>query len=449
MKTLKLWIKTERGKTIFVSLISIFSTAIIVIAILLPIFLILLNNPSTKGMMIAYNRDSSSGSRDAFESAINFDPDNQVFSPNVLTVSGNDDMLNKVKQNPNSIGYVTFATAIEYNEDTNMYEEIPGINILDFNGVDLIESSQINNPNASSSDILMDYDAKRYFNLFFRVDEQYNNLIYNNLYINKTSQNNLWTEGGEFIDVDNEYNSLKAQYEVNDSKSEQQLLFSFLYFNYLLFSPSITTEEIPLRYEQISDNSDFDASYEIFLGNVNTLNPTLLIPPTNNSQIDIYTVGSTSVQSTQTLTNPLFINDTNQILINNGMESLPLFFQSANVGSADAFKDDPPSVSSHVWLGFQSRSPKDSEQALYNQAFIPTESNAYDIDDNFVYGSFEIDALAFIVSDSFTFNADVDGETIQMIPTNITSLGMNLIYTNNFNFNKLYGLEQVDGVPVN
>ncbi len=439
MKSFRFWINTERGKNIFIGATSIFVTTIILLAIFIPLLFIYSSKDSSV-TTIGYNRDPISGTREAFENSIDFDEENQSFTENVLTVSGNSDMVKKVMQNDNSIGYASFNTVLEIN-DEGMYEEIDGINILDFNGVDPLESSGLN---SSVSNPLSDYKAKRYFNVFFRVDEKYNNLIYDNLYINKDTTGNLWTSGGSFIDTDNEYEQLKSDYKVTNTNAEQVLLYSFAYFNWLLFSAS-ANEEITIIYDQGYDYANFEASYNQFLQNIYDNSSTNDLITNTSNPVEIITVGSTSVTPTVDLTTRKFATETMQMLETFG-SNLQIIFQSNAVGSGDAFNPDPPSVTSHSWVAFQSRSSNDSEESKFNQTFEENIDGAFDIVDNKVYSSFEIDALTFIVSDELTIKINEDETSKELIPTNIEDIGVNLIYTHALSFEDIYGLGLVDGV---
>ncbi len=437
MKSFKFWINTERGRNVFIATVSVLITLLILLMIFIPLLFSVSSGNNSSSATIGYNRDSVSGTRDAFEDAIDFDEENQTFSQNVLTVSGNSDMINKVMSNNNSIGYASLITVLE--QQDGIYDVKDGLNILDFNGVDPLVSSGLNESTPPANP-LDDYKAKRYFNVFFRVDGKYNDLIFDNLYINK-DMNNLWAESGSFIDSENQYDQFKQEYNVESVNDEQVLLYSFAYFNWLLFSES-AKEEMLIIYDQGADRPSFDESYDNFLQNVLLNSPDLI---TNDSNpIQVVTVGSTSVSPTVTATSIVFVEETVAKVQELGYTP-KIEFQSDAVGSGDAFNPDPPSVTSHAWIAMQSRASKDSEEIKFNQSLEENTSGSFDINTNKVYASFEIDALAFVVSDDVVINVVEDDLTKQIKPTNIEDLGVNLIYTQGLNFDQLYGLGLIDG----
>ncbi len=63
-------------------------------------------NEETKQIVNIYTRDSASGTREAFEKAIDLD----VISNTAIEVASNGDMITKVKSDENAIGYVSLST---------------------------------------------------------------------------------------------------------------------------------------------------------------------------------------------------------------------------------------------------------------------------------------------------------------------------------------------------
>ncbi len=418
MERIKYFFSTQRGKTTLSAIISFLVATLLMLVIFLPI---VFSSQNLYGKsVVAYNRDANSGTREAFEKSINFNSDRQKYSRNVLQVSGNDDMLNKIKNSTNSIGYVSLFSAIEKDSDGE-YQTLDGIDILKFDGIDPIEDIENNMDN---------YHAKRYFNVFLRVDQKYNDLISKNMF--GGDPNNAFTSGGTIVGDSQEIIDFRNDYGL---KTEQDLInfyASFLYYNWLIYSPDAKTA---LELSLSKGDPDFNNTFQNFLDNVDYVN----LVQNNDLTPIIYTVGSSSVTASLNHTRVVFDD-----LFPSGTEPQ---FELLNNGSGDAFKSDnqiQPQFANHFWLGFQSRSPKDEEMNLYNQSFIATDNNYSDIEQNIAYFSFDIDAIAFIVNDHTSFK--VNNTTYKA--TDISDLGVNLIYTQGVSFSFLYESELLEGVKV-
>ncbi len=417
MERTKYFFSTQKGKITLSAIISFFVAILLMLAIFLPI---VFNGQNLYGTpVIAYNRDANSGTRVAFEESINFNDERQTYSSNVLQVSGNDDMLKKVETSTNSIGYVSLFSALDKDSEGN-YVALDGIDILQFNGTE---------PIGDISNSMDHYDAKRYFNLFFRVDEKYNDLLAANMF--DSGSNNAFYAGGNVVGDSALISEFRNDYNLTSNQDFLNFYSAFLYYNWLFFSPDAKAS-LDLSIAEV--NSDFNNALQIFLTNVNfndLTNGGALIPI-------IYTVGSNSVTSS--------INHTRESFVSLFDANNRPQFEALNDGSSDAFKDDnqiQPGFDHHFWLGFQSRSPKSEEMKLFNQSFTGTEGN-YNIATNLTFFSFEIDAIAFIVSDDNTFTSN--GKNLKI--TDIESVGINLIYTQGVSFEFLYEAELLEAIEV-
>ena len=109
------------------------------------------NTTETSENINVYTRDSSSGTREAFEKGIGLDDGNLTVAAS--EVSGNGDMATKVGADNNGIGYVSLTTDFEGN----------GIKALQFEGVD------------ASIDTVLDgtYSLQRPFNFVTRADNDF------------------------------------------------------------------------------------------------------------------------------------------------------------------------------------------------------------------------------------------------------------------------------------
>lgn len=102
-----------------------------------------------------YTRDTESGTREAFMSGIGFhdaSEDDSILVSNVTIVSGNSDMIAKVKADEYALGYISLSSL-----------EGSGLTGLSFEGVEATEANVLNNT----------YGLKRPFNFITRVSGDY------------------------------------------------------------------------------------------------------------------------------------------------------------------------------------------------------------------------------------------------------------------------------------
>ncbi len=428
MDKIKFWLETTKGKITFTSLISVTITVVIMLVIFLPFLLSGKTTPTNP--VIAYNRDSISGTREAFENSINFDENNQRYTSNVLTVSGNDDMIRKVSNSTNSFGYASLFSLITKDKEGNYVLKDNSYRILNLNDVNPIEDIKNNMDN---------YASKREFNIFFRVDSKYNTFIQDNLY--NSSTDNLWDEG--ITTPVGDWKGFSEAYKINNSLDLNVFLYSFLFYNWLLFSSS-AYEVLPLSLSL--NDVNFNKGMQNFITNVGVFSDAY---EASNENIDIYLVGSTSVASSLTNAEKNFLEDLSNIFASLKItETDNIIFNQNLKGSGDAFKSDTnigSSMPTKPWIAFQSRSPEEInlDKGNYfhqtNETIIGGEDK-YDITENSVYASFQIDAIAFIINSKEKIKHKIDsrGTEVFLRPTEIQTNGINLIYTKGLNFEELY-----------
>ena len=85
-----------------------------IISLILMLFLLnACGNNNHNNEIQVYTRDTSSGTREAFFNTINFKEavkDDSLLTNNVLIVDGNGDMINKIKNDINGIGYISLSS---------------------------------------------------------------------------------------------------------------------------------------------------------------------------------------------------------------------------------------------------------------------------------------------------------------------------------------------------
>ncbi len=410
MNKFKYWLKTPKGKLIFTNTISI----LLVCIILLPFIIFNSSSSSSNNSIIAYNRDSNSGTRAAFEEFIDLD-ESESFSSNVQEKASNDAIISAISQGKNAIGYVSYSTI--FDSEGNIKNNIKA---LDVNGL-------------SPENPL--YDAKRPFNVFFRVPSEEINPYVDNLVINDIS---IWASTGADV------SSFEDEWFLSKSDNEQeQLLISYLFYNWLLFSYSANQIfDYPFNIS-LSISRDMDS-----LAISNFIENTSDLVGGYSSSLKIYSQGSTSVVG---IINELFYNDEygfiNEVEENSSIEEI-IYDSGAHDGSGDAFKDKKVNGNDNdAFLGFQSRGMESTEADNWGYIFsddeIPSDGFYTYIPNpdygNILYSTFETDILAFIINDETTFKYNDETFT----PTGITTLGVRAIYLNGASWQELAFYEQI------
>ncbi len=417
MNKFKIWISSNGGK---ITLSSIIVFLIMMIPIIILSIALVTKSPTNGTTINAYNRDASSGTREAFEEAINFDSEVDKYSNNVNEVSSNDQMMERVKKDQHGFGYSSYESAIANEED---------FTILRFNGIDLTRDNILNG----------DYDAIRPFNMFFRTpdslldeygyDEVYGKL-YDNLYINSNEVNsgnslNIWDNGFDMSG----FNNLE---ELND-----EFYLSWAFYNWVLYSSEAQEEILSLGFNYSNITYDSVNMLDNFLVNTNL----------SSKEIQLKTIGSTSVLSSL----GKLLNDADNgfiSIISSIDNTIKINHDSAHLGSGEAFSDNGDSNS---YLGFQSRGMKESELTerwidVNEIGNVLTTNGFYDStsilrEDYFPYATFENDAVAFLINNNLTFTFN----DIKMKPIGITAEGVKSIYTNsNTTYEILFTTSQIE-----
>lgn len=304
----KIWLTTIKGMVIS----SIITTAILMMAIMLPIIFL---GKGIQGDVNAYNRDGNSGTRDAFDSIILKRKDDERNSSNVLEVSGSSTMETRVSQDVKGIGYVSATQVLEINpsfpDSINKLPNKDNIEILNYNGI----KPTYNNLTSTSNG----YEAKRKFYTFFRV--------------NHSEESSYGFNGTSW--------SFPTEVEV-------EWKAAYMFYVYLGCSSELQNE-VPLMSQ---------TSCITNLGNRMEMKNHLIDSSFNGKSINLWTAGSTSVVSTLDEAFIQFKSDFEEVNTNTTITKT-----SSHDGSGDAFKPNSElgSGSDTFHLGFQSRDPKEIE----------------------------------------------------------------------------------------
>lgn len=321
-----------------------FVTICFALVVILPSVL----NSRREGELIAFNRDATSGTREAFvEKVLGEDPDK--FSPgkNVLEASNNESMIKSVAKNKYSTAYVSAGTIMDLKTGESKKE---GVNITAFNNV------------MPTYDTVVDgtYTPQRNFNAFFRVenDSEESKIL------------NWQTEDVTMLD-----DNLKASYAF------------YYWFEY--------SNEAGLLIEQGSEIANSDSRIDFTLSKedknfINYINTTEL----NSKDIRIEIVGSSSAQAS--------MEELTEVADENLEKEFPdtnFEFVVATNGSGDAFSKKVPGTTGSDYIGMQSREPKESEYEEWGYT-----------SDNYtkVYRAFAIDAIIIIYNNKHLDNKDIE-----------------------------------------
>lgn len=334
---LKIIVESRAAKWI----LSLFIVALLITVILLPSIL----TARPKGSVLAFNRDATSGTREAFvEKVLMPEEHGGVFSPgkNVREASNNESMIRAAMNNKNSVSYVSFGTIAEFDSDGNakVRDNIKNIDFASFEGVSP-DLDEIKNGN---------YYPSRNFNAFFRVEKgSLESEILKYDFSNNTIESNV-------TDLPN---NLKASY-----------------FFYSWMNESNAAIEIINSGSEISFNEtgiDFNRETAISYSENVSLN--------TNEEIRIEIVGSTSANK---VLNELEDEFKSEIELQ--FSNINIQFVNATNGSGDAFKESVPGAQ-ESYIGLQSREAKESEYSNWGW-------NLDELDQ--VYKPFAIDAILII-----------------------------------------------------
>ncbi len=304
---------------------------------------------------ISFNRDATSGTREAFADKI-LDTDPDTFSPgkNVREVKNNESMIKSVIKNKHSIGYVSFGTVAYFDlEDEGMshikekYEDSP-IQYATINGV----NPQLD-PNTHE---LNNYNAKRNFNSFFRVEKNSNEAKF------------LDSSWGTTFDNPNDLTTFD-----NDIKG------SYLFYSWMNYSNEaadllLKESEVPSSTKRIDFTDDLVNDY---IDDVE-LNV--------DERIKISVVGSSSARKVLDLLSTEVEGESFKYIAEENWGLSNVEFEKATNGSGDAFKESIAGTTD-PYIGLQSREPKEGELLSWGWNYE---------DVNTPYIPFAIDALLVI-----------------------------------------------------
>lgn len=335
------------AKVILISFV-VFCFALIII---LPSVL----NGRKHGELIAYNRDATSGTREAFaEKVLNEDPDTFTPGKNVLEASNNESMIKSVSKNKYSTAYVSAGTIVNMTDDSVAVKDgKKNIGISSFNGVTPTLNNIKNNY----------YEPQRNFNAFFRVEanSQESKII------------NWQAEDVSYLSDD-----LKASYAF------------YYWFEYSNEAANLINEGSEIAYDFDRERIDISKSDLDFYINKTKLD-------SNDIRIEI--VGSSSAQASM------------EELTDYAEEQLSILYPEVNFefivatnGSGDAFSKKVPGTTGSDYIGMQSREAKPSEYEEWGYT-IDNYSN--------VYKPFAIDAIIIIYNNQHLSEKDIILNTTQ------------------------------------
>lgn len=448
MFRVRYWIKQVNFKKLLIVFLLIL---VLVFFILSLVFSLVVNNVN----IYAYNRDANSGTREAFNTAINFDPENDKYSENVFETNGNDMMFDRVSKTKNSIGYVSLDT---------LYDDAGNVT---YEGIKPLGTTNVPNPE-DIKDNIENYEAKRPFNVFFRVPQSTSEKLHltDNLYINSSEassegQDNIFSEN--FV-IPDSWNLPSDSYQVND-EYEAKFAVSYLFFNWIFYSNE-AKDLLDLAYEPINltKYSYFDSFpqqgeedvIENYIENTG-LDDYFANHYDKDNPLKISTQGSTSVVSSL---NTLMLDEEEGFI--NVLENHDLYitYEQVHLGSGDAFKNSTP-ASEEIFLGFQSRGfdPKEITgdewgydlEATQNYDSVNLEDFTVDLNEeatngfynplalsengsDLLYGTFYIDAIVFIINDEIESDLGLSANDINWIDVE----GVYQIYTQNVTWDDLY-----------
>lgn len=366
-KAIIFWEKTSTKVILAITII-----VLIILAIILPSIL----NARPKGSLLAFNRDATSGTREAFASKVLND---EEFSPgkDVREVKNNDAMVHDVANNNNSVGYVSLATIASFDESGEFKFNDGVSKNINYSTLD-------GTPITEESISTMTYGASRTFNSFFRVKKDSTE----SQILNYDFSTSTYT-GESLVEESNE---LKASY----------LFYSWV--NQSTQASEFLTEE---GFFPASD-STIDFTNDVFINYATNEDIDLNL----DDELRIEIVGSTSAKEAIVDLSKEFEETILSIEPEIDME-----FIIATNGSGDAFKETIPGAT-NAYIGLQSRSASESELSKWGWDDISESDGKYSSD---VYNSFIIDAILMI------FNSESDEEGVKYTTT---PEQLNKLYTN-------------------
>ncbi len=402
------------------------SITLLVILILSAILLPSILTSRPKDSVLAFNRDATSGTREAFVEKViepeDWDSDangkfKEVWSPgkNVREVRNNDAMITFVQRELNSVGYVSFGTVAEFDEDGNPVKR------TDRNGMDKIEFATFENVMPTRDAVLGgDYSAARNFNMFFRVFEGSDEQMITNY---DWEANTIDEASIDAVDSTDNSNDLKAAY------------FFFNWVTHSTEAAEIIDESGELSFSTIDTREDWMGEGVVVDENGNIISADLSSSEKFTTYIDntgvndesnilIEIVGSTSATALMTdLTN--FFDEA--LTTAYGWSDDKLQFVIATNGSGDAVSKSAPAGTDHPFIGMQSKD-QDKEGLDEWGTSYANEDGTYD---STVYTPFAKDAILIIynsrnIQEWFPELSVEDGD---MLNTNQEELYE--LYTNN------------------
>lgn len=310
----------------------IFIVLILVASLLLVLFLPLILNARPKGSVFVFNRDANSGTREVFiEKMLGEKPTG--FSPSKLNareVSTNDAMIKNVSVNKDSLGYVSFGTVADFDEEGNPV-------LRDSNNK--INFSTFNNVSPTKENIVSEkYDATRNFNEFFRVDKN--------------------SDEAKILEYD--WENYKDNTNVISTINNDNLKVSYLFYSWTLYSKN--------AYDILNEKSEMSESDQSILFTKEAVDKYFeSVNLSSKKNLEIEIVGSSSAGTVFSILSNEFKKELNDW-------GYQVTFLKSNFGSSDAFKKNIPGTK-NPYIGLQSREPTENE--LSKWGWEESNSNSY------------------------------------------------------------------------
>ncbi len=331
---MKLKLKIIWDSKITKVILATFSILLLAMAVILPSAL----TARKTGQLIAFNRDATSGTREAFiEKVLGEDPDEFTPGKNVLEASNNESMIKSVIKNKYSVAYVSAGTIAELGEDSLTIKDKYVGNV----GVAGYEDVMPNLTTISNGE----YAPQRNFNAFFRVEEG--------------------SEEAKIVDWQTE--------DVTGLDDNLKASYAFYYwFQYSQEAHDFINQGSEIAY---TDRGRIPITWDNF---EKYWDKTEL----ESKDIRIEIVGSSSAQATMHELTDYVLEKVNEQYPDTNVQ-----FIIATNGSGDAFKETVPGTTGADYIGMQSREAKESE--LESWGYDETNSSDF-------YMPFAIDAILII-----------------------------------------------------
>ena len=400
-------LKTTKGKAV----VSLLIVGGLVSMFVIPTVL----NTNSIDMVLAYNRDSNSGTYGVWADFLNKE-DIDKWSSQTREVTGNDKMLANVDGNTNAIGYVS-AESVDYHsvasdEKPVVHDNISNTVIIDFiaqptyidptnpenNGEAEIVSASADNISAGLYGTTTDGDSLvRGFNQFWRGTPELDTL-----YFDEETGDDIGVEA--FVDA------------AESTNATEQELGAWVFYNWTLYGESAS--------ELLTEASAFDPVSTVDQYTMTDEELQDIVEALGIDEISFTTVGSTSVNGSLNM----LIHGNETV---DGFEDIMAEIDvdvninnSGHDGSGDAFKggaeytpgveDDVKFNNPSMLIGYQSRSFKteEADKWIYHDIYSINDQGEYEYGVH--YQTYANDPLILLANEAGVWIEDENGDKKQI-----------------------------------